>query len=958
MRYWVIIFTFLSLSTYAQQPFSYKLDYEKGFESNEVYEIEQDSFGFVWIGCDAGIFRYDGVHFKQYVHPEQNGVSVSNLIIDEQQRVWCQNFTGQVFYIEKDTMHLFKDFTKETSAFPNYNIQGNDFFVIKSNYTEVYDITSKVIKSRYRNKHHELEYDFNTLHILTFPNEIYINSRDNIHYKNGSRNYEGVPNLSDYQCYNLRKIHGEAYAILRHTRTKNWLFALLRNGKIMQSKNFPSATFSDGVYMIKPIGEGFIFCTTTGVYLLDRSFNITNHYFQNEKITDALFDKERNLWLTSLQNGIYVIPSIELRLLASDFFPNANITTLTVENNHLLLGTYTGNIYDFNPQNTTFQTKVIPIASSFRTTKKILTDEEYQFFAIGEWTVAIHKKSNKRQNLNTANVRDMIFFRDTLFSVNIGAFQKTDLKTNTNETVLIGSGRMITKSPNSDTIFFSNKNGFFYYINGKTQEILKNGHSIYPFCSVWQQDTLWIGTLSNGFMAYHNGQFFHHFYAKNNTEVNPQKVLVRSMQIYKKWLILATNIGVIRMDLTTKFMEIIDVNEGLYQKEITGIDVINDEVYLATTNGLVRFPLLMNAKNTTIPNIALNRIILNDSLSIDFDKKIFRHDENSFRFEFQTALFRSRQKFYYEYRLVGLNDTWQTTNATSPIAQYQYLTAGKYQFEVRAVNEDNVKSAIKSYSFSVALPVWKRWWFVLIVLVLLAAIVYRIFINRVQDIEQKAKLNSELKTSQLTALKAQMNPHFLYNSLNSIQDLILQEDVENANEYLTKFSHLMRQILEASEFFEIPLSKELQILELYLTLEKLRFGRKFQYNIQLSDYINIEQLKVPSMIIQPFVENAVKHGLLHKINGIKTLNIDFELKDSLICTIIDNGIGRKEAEKIKRRQGKQATSFATSATQKRLGILNQTYQQKIGLEIIDLYENDKAIGTKVVLRIPFTVFER
>ncbi|NJN77671.1 MAG: histidine kinase [Saprospiraceae bacterium] len=401
---------------------------------------------------------------------------------------------------------------------------------------------------------------------------------------------------------------------------------------------------------------------------------------------------------------------------------------------------------------------------------------------------------------------------------------------------------------------------------------------------------------------------------------------------------------------------IISGNEGLYQKEIRAIEVINDEVFLGTTKGLIRFPLNINAENKAIPKLNLNKIILNDSLEIKSDYQFLKYYENNILFQFQTALFRSRKLFYYEFRLKGLNENWQRTNATSPFAQYRSLPPGRYVFEVRAVNEDGVQSEIKTYSFSIALPIWQRWWFVLLALCLFSAIIFWIVNRRIQNIKRQATLENELKTSQLTALKAQMNPHFLYNALNSIQDLILQKDIPNASRYLTKFSHLMRQILEASGHLGIPLRAEIQILNLYLELEKLRFGDDFQYEITLPERINLETTQVPSMIIQPFVENAVKHGLLHKTKGIKTLNINFELQDLLICTITDNGIGREKSEKIKIRQGKTTTSFATSATQKRLEILNQTHQQKIGLEIIDLIENREATGTKVVLRIPFTSF--
>ena len=150
-------------------------------------------------------------------------------------------------------------------------------------------------------------------------------------------------------------------------------------------------------------------------------------------------------------------------------------------------------------------------------------------------------------------------------------------------------------------------------------------------------------------------------------------ILIRSIKTHKNYLLLATIIGFVRMDLRTQEMDIIGTNEGLYQKEITGIEVLNDEVFLSTTNSLIRFPLEVKAKNTFIPNINLHSIILNDSSSISKQKAHFKHFENNLLFKFQTTLFRSRQQFYYEYRLLGLNDNWQKTNATSPFAQYRSL---------------------------------------------------------------------------------------------------------------------------------------------------------------------------------------------------------------------------------------------------------------------------------------------
>ena len=284
----IFIFILFSFSLQAQQPFSYKLDYEKGFESNEVYEIEQDSFGFVWIGCDAGIFRYDGVYFKQYVHPKQNGVSISNLIIDEQQRIWCQNFTGQIFYIQNDTIHLFKDFTKETSAFPKFDIEDDNFTVVLPENLLTYDIDSKREKSKILSKDTESNPLF-IVSFLTIQDGSYVNSRDNIYFQKDNNRHHKLFKSGEYICHNLKKINGTVYTILQKNKTQEWIFAKLDKGKIVKSKVFLSTTFSNGIYMIKPFRDGFILCTTNGVYLLDKSFNLLYHYFSNGPSTVLVF---------------------------------------------------------------------------------------------------------------------------------------------------------------------------------------------------------------------------------------------------------------------------------------------------------------------------------------------------------------------------------------------------------------------------------------------------------------------------------------------------------------------------------------------------------------------------------------------------------------------------------------------------------------------------------------------
>lgn len=225
--------------------------------------------------------------------------------------------------------------------------------------------------------------------------------------------------------------------------------------------------------------------------------------------------------------------------------------------------------------------------------------------------------------------------------------------------------------------------------------------------------------------------------------------------------------------------------------------------------------------------------------------------------------------------------------------------------------------------------------------------------NEKKELELK-EIKLQQAESELKALKAQMNPHFIFNSLNSIQEIFFLGDKQLANEHLSRFSQLMRNILKASGRALITLHEEIQMLEEYLALEALRFGADFSFNISVDDNVDIYTLDVPPMIIQPFVENAVKHGLQHK-EGAKQLNIQFTFDEenaTLTAVVSDNGVGRAASAVINsKRVGHQ--SFATSATSRRFEVLNSNREHKFAYHYADA-QDDKgmATGTQVHIAIP------
>ena len=202
----------------------------------------------------------------------------------------------------------------------------------------------------------------------------------------------------------------------------------------------------------------------------------------------------------------------------------------------------------------------------------------------------------------------------------------------------------------------------------------------------------------------------------------------------------------------------------------------------------------------------------------------------------------------------------------------------------------------------------------------------------------------------LKSLRTQMNPHFIFNALNSVNSFIASNDERAANKYLSEFSQLMRSVLENSEEDFIPLEKEIELLELYVKLEHFRFKDKFEYAITIDENLKIDEFVIPPMLLQPYVENAVWHGLRYK-NEKGNLEINFKQlnTEKIQITIIDDGIGRKKSKELKTENQKKQNSKGMGNIERRVTILNEMYKDKVDVLIDDATQNEDGIGTKVVL---------
>ena len=310
------------------------------------------------------------------------------------------------------------------------------------------------------------------------------------------------------------------------------------------------------------------------------------------------------------------------------------------------------------------------------------------------------------------------------------------------------------------------------------------------------------------------------------------------------------------------------------------------------------------------------------------------------------------RSLYYQ---INQNE-WNEASAQSRTLKLAALAPGKYRINFRFGLQGEPFEAL---SFQIMKPWWQQGWFQFVwafIAILLVYIFYRYQMRRIRKrnamMLETIKLEQSLNQSILSSIKSQMNPHFFYNALNTIQSFIYSNDKANASHYLTRFSKLTRMILEMSEKDKIALQEEIDALNLYLEIERARFDDTFEYSIQVMDSVDMELTKIPSMIVQPYVENAIKHGLLH-LKGKKILNLNFDRVDGALQVIIDdNGIGRNRSYELERIKNTNHNSFATKANEKRLEILNRGKQHKSGVTYIDKLDSQGIpAGTRVILTL-------
>lgn len=372
----------------------------------------------------------------------------------------------------------------------------------------------------------------------------------------------------------------------------------------------------------------------------------------------------------------------------------------------------------------------------------------------------------------------------------------------------------------------------------------------------------------------------------------------------------------------------------------------NNRIYIGYEGGILSFDLTTALHSELQNKLKLTQILVNGQpIEILSNELVLTKDQRDLVIQFSDLSYLAEDKVRFRYKFSD-EDNWH--DIPKPELILNHLSPGKYALEFEAIdNLGNKQTQSLSFSFRAKPPFLKSKFFYGLLILGIFGLIFGINQYLWRKRHEKQEDLRKIKEAEMKTLRSQMNPHFLFNTLNSINSYIIQNETENASSYLTTFSKLMRNILDNSKHEQITLKNEIDSLKLYLTLESVRLEHSFDYVISIDQSIQSENIFVPPLIIQPFAENSIWHGLRTlKSGGMLEIYAEQPDEETLILKIQDNGIGRTESAKLKKTET-QHKSYGISITIDRIKSLNPENT----VEIFDLYENNKPNGTLVILTL-------
>jgi ligand-binding sensor domain-containing protein len=953
--FYIVLFICLYAPVGAQQ-YNYVQYTEKdGLAGSTVYDMCQDKDGFMWFATESGLSRYDGTRFVNFT--TKDGLpdnEVLKVFADSKGRVWIVTFKNELSYCYKGKIYDKQNdtlLTKITLASVQMEFaEGEDgkmFFCDLNNVIVVFN-DGKIVKMTGE----DITGKKSLLSILNYRGSILM--RDKLtgkafQYDENRNFFISHPKLADI---NVPVNNSESLPFPVYADTSGRILYLpSKSGKIISEMSADKSTWLN---------------TDKGAWQVDTvNMKWGELFLPGKPVSRTLTDNESNTWFATLGQGVYKLSSMSFKTLLppENIHPNDNgIYVFEKYKQGIIAGTGYNRA---NLVNNFALTGYMDFTKNFKlSTNPIKNNRLYAIKTLSNGTTFLGFDAFL---VKLSGAQPLVSYIYPIKSI-----EAID-----SNFILVGTGFCAVKMKISDLsivdtvwktrttkVLYANQHYYIGTVNGlyevnmdKTYTFLGDRHKALSRRIVDIKEDmngmLWIATSDAGIVGYKNGTIIYTINEKSGLASD----ICKTLFCQPPYLWAGTNKGLSKINTSLPNQPVINysTSDGLASDFVNAVYVQDSMVYVGTPAGITIF----NENTVRLSsrcNLNMMGVKIGGRDTAIMDNYAISWRNNSIGFEYVAISLKSAGDIVYRYKLQGLDTAWLQTRNTN--INYPSLPAGDYIFMIQGVNKFGVASNIIQIKFTINAPIWKKLWFYLLLSALAMALVLWIMQRRNKRLrtrlEEKNRVQKQFAELEQQALQSQMNPHFIFNCLNSIQQFIVLSDIPAANKYLTAFARLIRQTLDNSAKKMLSIEEEVAYLSSYLEMEQMRFSDRFTYTIEVDKHIDKNEDGIPAMLLQPFVENSIRHGLANKKSENGLLKIAFIKEgNNVICTVTDNGIGRQESIKRKSATHIEYQSKGMSLTQKRINLINSTKQSHIQLTIKDLYNPDQtAAGTEVTIIIP------
>ncbi|HLV39148.1 sensor histidine kinase [Xanthomarina sp.] len=936
------VFLFTTTFSFSQQYTNYTT--KDGLPSNHVYKITQDSKGFIWIATDKGLVKYNGNTMKTFT--TKDGLATNDVwevFPTPDDKLWYLSKSSKLGYIQNDSVYAFESEQKGEIFNPIFTSQvGNKIFLTSSTTFHILQDNKWKLLMKYRlgstiatNSYieHPTVSSFKTTELL---DSVFVQDKNDQTIK--SYDFTNVLNMihkrgqiTDSLFY---WVNDKQYSILNLNTLKLYKRNFKDELALEQSKHVRINLVNNEIQIS---GKGF-------VGILDDNFHIKNTFYipADLKAHFALIDKTGSIWISTFTDGIYHFPIEKQNIKYC--LTGEKVSDISKVNNKIIANVFNKGFYKYNPSKNSFSPYINEAEYLFNASYIEELDTEFYMskghVKRGKNNVILDVDVQDRIYFMNDKARQLVFYKDYLFGqfsvginkINPEKFSVKDvyLQSGINELLVFNDRFLVATSSGlkefNDEVFSS--------IQFDNKEFNK---SILSISKISEKEIL---LNTDGFGTYITDL------KTINQLPESEFLIVNNAYLENNTIWLATESGVLKytkINDTFVFKMLIDKDNGLPSNSVNNVVVHQDKLLVSTNNGIAILPKALQ-KTSQLLDVYIEEALFNNQ-SITTSNSVFKYEDNStINFKISNIDFSERQKnLSYNYKLEPIHKNWIKTTTNN--FNFNNLQPDNYTLFIDAYG---IK---KQLSFIIQPLWWQKFWFKALVVLLgvfLVVLISRYFVKRSQfKKNQKIFEDKRLSELQLKALRSQMNPHFVFNSLSAIQYYIGENNFEKSELYLVKFSKLIRQFFELSKENEISLATEVGLLENYLEIEKLRFKEKLSFIIHVDPNLDIKHTKIPTMLLQPIVENAVNHGVFNKMeNGLVTLNFIYMDHQTFKVEIMDDGVGFVNT------RNKQSKNIKSSSVLKdRLHFLNYSQKWEINYSTEEISPDKTDKGNKSVFLI-------